>query len=257
MLGGEVNWELRSPQDFDTATRFVRPEDMRESLLISSDLGRHAAWLADYIELGFSELQLHQVGRKQDGLLEAFGAKVIPQLRMMGARTDRPCEATVPVLRAGYAKDQSRRLLQAAAASVTAGLNTPQPQDRSCRISFSSATPIFDNGAYVAGGPDVATQLRAVLPPGWQATLLAVDGAATSDVRRQLTDLPSAASYLVVSVGGNDALGQAGALDEQARSMAGALDRLAGIREQFEQDYRGMLEDVLSLDLPTGCVHDL
>jgi hypothetical protein len=111
---------------------------------------------------------------------------------------------------------------------------------------------IFDNTAYVAGGPDVATQLRAVLPPGWQATLRAVDGATIGDIRRQLSDLPSAASYLVVSVGGNDALGQAGALDEQARSMAGALDRLAGIREQFGQDYRGMLEDVLSLDLPTA-----
>jgi probable non-F420 flavinoid oxidoreductase len=85
VLGGEVNWELRSPQDFDTATRFVRPEDMRTALLISSDLGRHAAWLADYLELGFSELQLHQVGREQDGFLEAFGAKVIPQLRMGGA----------------------------------------------------------------------------------------------------------------------------------------------------------------------------
>jgi alkanesulfonate monooxygenase SsuD/methylene tetrahydromethanopterin reductase-like flavin-dependent oxidoreductase (luciferase family) len=81
VLGGDVNWELRSPEDFDTATRFVRPEDMRESVLISSDLGRHAAWLAEYVELGFSELQLHQVGRNQEAFVEAFGAKVLPQLR--------------------------------------------------------------------------------------------------------------------------------------------------------------------------------
>ena len=59
MLGGEVNWELRSPADFDTATRFVRPEDMAQSLLISSDPDQHAAWLNEYIELGFGELQLH------------------------------------------------------------------------------------------------------------------------------------------------------------------------------------------------------
>jgi coenzyme F420-dependent glucose-6-phosphate dehydrogenase len=81
VLGGEVNWELRSPRDFDTATRFVRPEDMRESVLVSSDLGRHAAWLTEYVELGFSELQLHQVGRNQEAFLEAFGAEVIPRLR--------------------------------------------------------------------------------------------------------------------------------------------------------------------------------
>ena len=84
VLGGEVNWELRSPEDFDTASRFVRPEDMRETVLISSDLGRHAAWLAEYVGLGFSELQLHQVGRDQEAFVEAFGARVLPQLRAGG-----------------------------------------------------------------------------------------------------------------------------------------------------------------------------
>jgi coenzyme F420-dependent glucose-6-phosphate dehydrogenase len=79
-LGGDVNWELRSPEDFATASRLVRPEDMHESVLISADLGQHAAWLAEYIELGFTELQLHQIDRNQQGFIEAFGAKVLPQL---------------------------------------------------------------------------------------------------------------------------------------------------------------------------------
>src|SRR3712207_8799829 len=35
---------------------------------------------------------------------------------------------------------------------------------------------IFDNGVYVSGGPDVVRQLRDELPPGWQATLRAIDG---------------------------------------------------------------------------------
>jgi coenzyme F420-dependent glucose-6-phosphate dehydrogenase len=81
VLGGEVNWELRSPQNFDTATRFVKPEDMNEALLISSDLNQHVDWLGQFIELGFEELQLHQVGRNQNSFLEAFGTKVLPQLR--------------------------------------------------------------------------------------------------------------------------------------------------------------------------------
>jgi coenzyme F420-dependent glucose-6-phosphate dehydrogenase len=80
VLGGEVNWELRSPEHFDTATRHVKPEDMRRSLLISSDLGRHAAWLAEYAEMGFAELHLHQVGRNQRAFIEAFGSQVIPQV---------------------------------------------------------------------------------------------------------------------------------------------------------------------------------
>jgi len=81
VLGGDVNWELRSPQDFDTATRFVKPEDMRESLLISSDPSQYVAWLSEYIALGFEELQLHQVGRNQHTFIDAFGAKVLPQLK--------------------------------------------------------------------------------------------------------------------------------------------------------------------------------
>src|SRR3712207_2336551 len=35
---------------------------------------------------------------------------------------------------------------------------------------------IFDNAAYVRGGPDVIRQLQGVLPAGWKATLRAVDG---------------------------------------------------------------------------------
>jgi coenzyme F420-dependent glucose-6-phosphate dehydrogenase len=81
VLAGQVNWELRSPADFDTATRFVKPEDMRESVLISSDTAQHVAWLAEYIEIGFEEIQLHQVGRNQHNFIDAFGAKVLPQLR--------------------------------------------------------------------------------------------------------------------------------------------------------------------------------
>ena len=81
VLGGEVNWELRSPQDFDTAMQYVKPEDMKESLLISADLNQHAEWLSQYVDLGFQELQLHQVGHNQNAFLEAFGSQVLPQLR--------------------------------------------------------------------------------------------------------------------------------------------------------------------------------
>lgn len=81
VLGGEVNWEMRSPEQFETATRHVRPEDMRESILVSSSLDRHVEWIGRYRELGFEEFHLHNVGRNQKEFLEAFGSKVLPQLR--------------------------------------------------------------------------------------------------------------------------------------------------------------------------------
>lgn len=88
ILGGEVNWELRSPRDFETAARHVRPEDMREALLISSSLDRHVEWIGRYLELGFEEIHLHNVGRNQDAFLDAFGGKVLPQLRGGGGRAE-------------------------------------------------------------------------------------------------------------------------------------------------------------------------
>ena len=65
---------------------------------------------------------------------------------------------------------------------------------------------ILDNAAYTRGGPDVVSQVRGLLAPGWEATLLAVDGSTTDHVADQLGRLPKQATHLVLSVGGNDAL---------------------------------------------------
>lgn len=82
MLEGDANWDLRSPEDFETASRFVRPEDVHGCVRVSDDLGRQAAWLAELAEIGFEEIIIHQVGRNQDAFIEAFGARVLPQLRL-------------------------------------------------------------------------------------------------------------------------------------------------------------------------------
>jgi hypothetical protein len=112
---------------------------------------------------------------------------------------------------------------------------------------------IFDNRAYVGPEePAVSDQVQAALPPGWKMTLLAVDGSVTRDVARQLDELPNDASHLVVSVGGNDALGHLSILTEGARSVAEVLGALADIGEEFERDYRAMLDAVLRRSLPTA-----
>ena len=110
---------------------------------------------------------------------------------------------------------------------------------------------IFDNAAYVRGGPDVVAQLREALPDGWRATLAAVDGAVITGVTRQLARVPSDATHLVVSAGGNDALGHSDLLDRPARSSAQVLGLLADAVEAFEARYRTMLGSELARGLPT------
>jgi GDSL-like Lipase/Acylhydrolase family len=111
---------------------------------------------------------------------------------------------------------------------------------------------IFDNAAYVGGGPDVVRQLHAALPASWRATLNARDGAVTADIEAQLATLPADASHLVLSIGGNDALLEAGVMDENARSVGIALDKLAAVRERFLHAYRAMLSQVMDRNLPTA-----
>lgn len=112
---------------------------------------------------------------------------------------------------------------------------------------------IFDNQSYVQPGePDVIRQLQGRLPADWEATLLAVDGSVTTDIRHQLAHLPTDATHLIISVGGNDALGQLDVLTSSANSVAQALARLAAIQDQFELTYRGMLDTVLAYRLPTA-----
>ena len=111
---------------------------------------------------------------------------------------------------------------------------------------------VFDNGAYVAGGPDVLVQLREILPQGWRAALNARDGSGVRDVYAQLDRIPNDATHLVVSAGGNDALGEAAFLEEKADSVAEVMAKLADVREQFGTRYRSMLDLVLDRKLPTA-----
>lgn len=109
---------------------------------------------------------------------------------------------------------------------------------------------IFDNGAYTGGKPDVISQLRQRLPPAWKATLLAIDGATTAGISAQLARLPADATHLVMSVGGNDALGRQGLLDTPVRSTAQALTLLARAAREFDLSYRKAVDACLNHGLP-------
>jgi hypothetical protein len=109
---------------------------------------------------------------------------------------------------------------------------------------------IFDNAAYVDGGPDVIRQLKSILPRDWQASLLAMDGSVTMDVIKQIRKIPASATHLIVSAGGNDGLSRADILQRPARSVGDAVDQLASLRAEFCQNYRRMLTALLAIKLP-------
>ncbi|MDB5699404.1 MAG: hydrolase family protein [Alphaproteobacteria bacterium] len=111
---------------------------------------------------------------------------------------------------------------------------------------------ILDNAAYVPGEPDVVRQVRSALPSGWSASLLAADGAVTAQVAAQAARLPGDATHLVVSVGGNDALGESSILGASARTVGEAVLILSNAQERFGRAYAAMVRAVLAARLPTA-----
>jgi hypothetical protein len=109
---------------------------------------------------------------------------------------------------------------------------------------------IFDNARYTRGGPDVISQVGQLLSPEGRATLLAVDGATTDDIPSQLQRMPPDASYLVLSVGGNNALMNSSILHTPADSTTQALTALSAVSRNFEEKYRRVVALCRELRLP-------
>ena len=122
---------------------------------------------------------------------------------------------------------------------------------------------IFDNERYTAGGPAVIRQVRSLLPAGWQASLLAIDGSVAADVPRQAARIPADATHLVLSAGGNDALREISIIETRVASAGEALGLLANVADTFGRNYREAVEACLRPGLPlalctiyNGCFPD-
>jgi G6PDH family F420-dependent oxidoreductase len=74
--------DIKNPEDFAAMARLVRPEDFTNRVLMTSDLAAHAAHIQHYVDMGFDEVHLHNVGRNQAEFIEVFGREVLPNLRL-------------------------------------------------------------------------------------------------------------------------------------------------------------------------------
>ena len=74
--------DIKNPEDFAAMARLVRPEDFKNRVLMTSDLAAHAAHIQHYVDMGFDEVHLHNVGRNQAEFIQVFGREVIPNLRL-------------------------------------------------------------------------------------------------------------------------------------------------------------------------------
>jgi hypothetical protein len=104
---------------------------------------------------------------------------------------------------------------------------------------------IFDNSSYTKGQPDVVGHLRGLLPSGFSATLLAVDGSTTEDLGEQVARIAPDVTRAFVSIGGNNALLNADILDLPVASTHEALVLFGERVAEFERKYRAVLAAVV------------
>lgn len=82
--GWKVNAELPSPAAFDSASAFVRPEDIAETIPCGDDVDAIVQAAKEFFDAGYTDLALVQIGDDaQDSFFEAAESEILPALRAL------------------------------------------------------------------------------------------------------------------------------------------------------------------------------
>jgi G6PDH family F420-dependent oxidoreductase len=80
VVSGELAQELPAPAHFDQASELVTREATAEAFPCGPDPERHVAAIRPYLEVGFDELYVSQIGGGQAEFLKFFDKEVRPRL---------------------------------------------------------------------------------------------------------------------------------------------------------------------------------
>jgi len=83
-LGWKVNADLPNPTAFDAATRFVTPDQVGDGIACGPDLDAHVAAIKPYLDAGFDEVALVQIGAETQADFCAWAEReLLPALRAL------------------------------------------------------------------------------------------------------------------------------------------------------------------------------
>jgi G6PDH family F420-dependent oxidoreductase len=83
-LGWKVNADLPNPDGFEGATQFVTPEQVSEQLACGPDVEEHVEKIKPFIEAGFDEIALVQIGAEQQAPFIVWAEReLLPALRSL------------------------------------------------------------------------------------------------------------------------------------------------------------------------------
>jgi G6PDH family F420-dependent oxidoreductase len=80
-LPGELAQVLPTPRHFEQASTLVTPEMVAEAVVCGDDAGRHVENLRAYVDAGYDEVFVGQIGPDQEGFFRFYAEEVLPALR--------------------------------------------------------------------------------------------------------------------------------------------------------------------------------
>jgi G6PDH family F420-dependent oxidoreductase len=77
-LPGELAQVLPTPRHFEQASGLVGVDTMRSSLPCGPDPGAHIAAVREFVDAGYDEVYVQQIGPEQDAFFQAWAEHVLP-----------------------------------------------------------------------------------------------------------------------------------------------------------------------------------
>ena len=80
-IPGQLAQELETPTLFEQASELVTVEMVAEKVTCGSDVDEHVAAIKEYVDAGFDEVYVSQMGPDQEGMIRFYEREVLPKLK--------------------------------------------------------------------------------------------------------------------------------------------------------------------------------
>ena len=77
---GQLSQDLQTSEHFEMASELVTPEMIADKIPCGPDPERHASVIREYIDAGFDEIYVSQIGSEQEGFFDFYQRQLAPML---------------------------------------------------------------------------------------------------------------------------------------------------------------------------------
>lgn len=79
VVPGSLSQQLQTPSDFEAIAKIAKPEDIVKHIVLGPDPEKHIQGLQQYVDAGFDQVYVHQIGPDQEGFFRFYQKEIIPR----------------------------------------------------------------------------------------------------------------------------------------------------------------------------------